>query len=106
RFTAFNPAHEDMAHVTLSAFADVAHHAFLDEWSTVAALDAHHVWTEDAVREKFEWSRPPGLHVFVVRVHRLAEPIRFALTPEMGGCKSWIELPHGFTAQPTAPVLA
>lgn len=91
--------------VGLRFFADVARHAFLKDWEAVAALDPHHLWTEAAVREKFDWSRPAGLHVFVVRVHRLHQPFSLPVTPEMGGCKSWIELPLSFSERPSSPVL-
>jgi len=91
--------------VTLRYFADIAGHAFLTDWPAVAALDPFHFWTEAAVREKFDWGRPPGLHAFVVRVHRLHTPVNLSLTPAMGGCKSWIELPVAFDAAPSSPVL-
>ena len=92
--------------ITLKAFAEVAHTVFLADWPAVAALDPFHVWTEAAVREKFDWGRPPGLHALVVRVHRLRQPVTFAPAPEMGGCKSWIELPYAFDDYTSDPVLA
>ena len=92
--------------ITLKAFAEVAHTSFLADWAAVAALDPFHVWTEAAVREKFDWGRPPGLHALVVRIHRLREPLTVAPTPEMGGCKSWIELPYAFDDYASDPVLA
>lgn len=91
--------------VELRYFADIVRHAFLSDWSTVASLDPHHLWTKAAVREKYDWARPAGLHAFVVRVHRLTSPVTLPLTAEMGGCKSWIELPAGFDASASAPVL-
>jgi hypothetical protein len=91
--------------ITLRYFADITHHAFLSDWSKIVALDAHHFWTEAAIREKFGWSKPPGLHAFVVRVHRLREPVTLPLTSEMGGCKSWIGLPYSPADYASAPVL-
>ncbi len=91
--------------VTLRAFADVTHHTFLTDWAAVARLDPFHLWTEDTIRERFDWSKPRGMHAFAVRVHRLHTPITLPLTPEMGGCKSWIELPLAFDAHPSSPVL-
>lgn len=91
--------------VTLDCFADIERHAFLPDWNVVASLDPHHIWTEAAVREKYDWARPPGLHLFVVRAHRLREPLTLALTADMGGCKSWIGLPADFAASASAPVL-
>jgi len=95
----------DASIVTLRAFADVVHHAFLSDWEAVARLDAFHLWSPETVRERFDWSKPPGIHVFIVRVHRLASPISLPLTPEMGGCRSWIELPLTFDDRSATPVV-
>ena len=94
------------ATVTVQAFADVAHHTFLSNWETVARLDAFHLWSEETLHERFDWAKPPGLHLFVVRVHRLVTPLVLPLTPEMGGCKSWIELPVAFNDHSSIPVLS
>lgn len=79
--------------VTLSYFAEVAVHRFLTDWSAVAALAPWHLLTEATVKERFTWSKPPGLHVLAVRVYRAAAPITLPVTGEMGGCKSWVEVP-------------
>lgn len=103
RFFPASPA--DAGTATLRYFADITRHSFLSDWSAVAALDPHHLWTESAVREKFDWSRPPGLHAFIVRVHRLAVPLTIPLTPGMGGCKSWIDLPYSPDNYASEPAL-
>ena len=82
--------------MTLCAFAEVVQHRFIADWPTLAALDSLHGWTEDAVREKFDWGRPPGLHALVVRVYRLDRSIILVRSAAMAGCKSWLELPVGF----------
>jgi hypothetical protein len=94
------------ATVKLQYFADVVQTAFLDNWDAVRRLDVHHFWTESTLRERFDWSRPPGLHAIVVRTHKLLVPLSLPVDASMAGCKSWIELPCGFDAQPSSPVLA
>ncbi|HTJ78469.1 MAG TPA: DUF1802 family protein [Rariglobus sp.] len=91
--------------ITLRYFADLVGTAFVSDWTTIAALDRFHFWTEAAVRDKFDWSQPPGLLVLTVRVHRLSTPLVLPLTPAMGGCKSWIDLPLDFAAHASTPVL-
>jgi hypothetical protein len=71
----------------------------------VTRLDAHHLWTENSVRERFDWSKPSGLHAIVVRVFRLAAPLLLPITPEMGGCKSWINVLADFDSYVATPVL-
>ncbi len=100
----FTPAASD-EFVTLQAFAEVAHHAFITDWDAVARLDSLHIWTTATVRERFDWSTPPGIHAFVLRVHRCAAPITLPLTPDLAGCKSWVEVPLDFDTSPSAPVL-
>lgn len=92
--------------IELRYFADVVHSAFLSNWTAVSHLDSHHFWTEATVRERFDWSKPAGLHALVVRVHQLAQPLSLPLTSEMSGCKSWIELPSSFDTTPSVPVLS
>jgi hypothetical protein len=100
------PAGSSPHHLELRYFADIAHTAFLTDWAAVTRLDPHHLWTEATIRERFDWSKPAGVHALVVRVHKLATPVSLPLTPDMGGCKSWIDLPCAFDAQPSAPVLS
>ena len=90
----------------LEFYAELAAHRFLADWPAVAALDPQHLWTEATVRERFEWSRPAGLHLLVVRVYRLDAPMPLPAGLDPGGCKSWIELPLGDpAARPARPVL-
>ena len=93
------------ADVTLRYHAAVARATFLSDWDAVARLDPFHLWTEATVRERFDWATPPGLHVLIVRVHRLDTPLVFSPTDGMGGCKSWIELPFHIEDSASQPVL-
>lgn len=87
-------------------FAELSDHRFIGDWPTLAALAPFHLWTETAVRERFEWARPEGVHLLVVRVRRLVAPVPLPPGVDVGGCKSWIELPLGDpAARPSAPVL-
>jgi hypothetical protein len=105
RFFPASHADETADTVTLRYFADITHHAFLTDWPAVAALDPHHYWTEAAIREKYDWSSPPGLHAFIVRVHRLSNPLTLSLTPAMSGCKSWIGVPYSPADYVSTPAL-
>jgi hypothetical protein len=95
----------DTDRIEIVHFAEVTRHVFLADWAAVAKLDAFHFWSEETARERFNFAQPPGLHAFVVRVHRLLKPVQLEITPEMAGCKSWIDLPLDFAAQPSEPVL-
>jgi hypothetical protein len=70
----------------------------LTDWSAVAALESLHVYTEETVRDRFDWEgkgmASGSIHVAVVRVRELAEPWEIGYVPRFGGCRSWIELPE------------
>jgi len=93
--------------VVLSYFAQVEKAVFLTDWERARSLDRFHLWSEDTVRERFDWSKPAGLYALAVRVFRVPTPIRISVTPELAGCKSWIEvpapLPDSGSAQPVLP---
>ena len=91
--------------VTLRYFAEIVESVFLDDWARIQALDAQHLWKESLVRERFDWSKPPGLHVIIVRVYATAQPHVIKPTPVMLGCKSWIEVPFDFETAASSPVL-
>ncbi|HEV8072488.1 MAG TPA: DUF1802 family protein [Opitutaceae bacterium] len=97
------PRNDSIIH--LHYFAEVVQQVFLSDWAAVARLDAFHLWSEETIRERFNWAQPPGLHAFAVHVHRLMQPAPLEVTPEMSGCKSWIDVPLDFAAPASEPVL-
>jgi hypothetical protein len=101
----FDHLPRDTGRIELRHFAEIARHAFLSDWAAVAALDTFHLWSEATIHERFNWAKPPGLHAFAVRVHRLKKPVSLEITPEMAGCKSWVDLPLDFAAHASEPVL-
>ncbi len=101
----FNRLSSGTGQIGLRYFAEVVQQAFLSDLAAVTRLDAFHLWTEETIRERFNWAQSPGLHAFAVRVHRLKQPALLEVTPEMGGCKSWIDVPFDFAAHASEPVL-
>lgn len=91
--------------VRLQFYAEVTQVGYLHEWNSVVALEPFHYWTEAVLRERFDWSKEPGLHCILVRVYRLSEPVVVPWSADFGGCKSWVELPVNWTEQAATPVL-
>lgn len=92
--------------IQLQYYADVSDVRFIDDWEKVKKLDSAHLWQESVVRERFEYDEAAGLHLLLVRVHRLTLPLWLPLKPEYEGCKSWIELPVDYAEEPAVPVLS
>lgn len=70
----------------------------LTDWAQVAALEPFHIYTEQTVRDRFDWEgkgmASGSIHVALVRVRELAAPWEFPYEPRYGGCRSWVNLPE------------
>ena len=70
----------------------------LTDWAQVAALEPYHIYSEQTVRDRFDWEgkgmASGSIHVACVRVRELAEPWEFPYEAKHGGCRSWIEIPQ------------
>jgi hypothetical protein len=69
----------------------------LESWEEVQALDEQHIWTEEVVRERFEWEmkgmKGQSLHAAFVRTSKLTEPQYLTYNKgKYGGCRSWLEI--------------
>lgn len=102
---AAHPYFDGDAGPELSFYAEVEHADFISDWEAARRLDPFHLWTEATIRERFDWAKPPGLHLLMVRVFRVHDPIALELTPQMAGCKSWIEVPSPLVAGLGTPIL-
>ena len=70
----------------------------LTDWDQVAALEPYHIWTEETVRQRFDWEgkgmSAGSIHVALIRVRELAQPFEFPYGPKYGGCRSWVKIPE------------
>jgi hypothetical protein len=73
----------------------------LTNWQDVVALEAHHIYTEKTVRDRFDWQgkgmSSGSIHVAKVRVIPLRKTWVFPYEARYGGCRSWVSLdppPH------------
>ena len=68
-------------------------------------LRGHHILADSVVQQRFQYKQP-GLHVLVVRVFQLPQAHVLAETPEIAGCKSWVELDRPLATHGATAVLA
>lgn len=69
----------------------------LDNWEDVAALNEQHIWTEEVVRERFDWEmkgmKGQSLHAAFVTIKKTSENLNIVYQKKRhGGCRSWLEL--------------
>lgn len=84
--------------ITITHHAEALWAVTLTDWEKVAALEPHHIYSEQTVRDRFDWEgkgmASGSIHVALVRVRKLAQPWEFPYEAGFGGCRSWIKLPE------------
>jgi hypothetical protein len=95
----------DPQQVALQAWAQVTHAFAVRDAETVEALTAYHLWTRDYAIERLRWQPKQPLHVLLLRVSALPEPVLLPVRPEYGGCRSWVELEQPVETAAARPVL-
>lgn len=100
----WNPGQSEL---TVRCYAELAEDILIDSQEQLDKLKPFHIWTDSFAEERLKWKRTKPLHVMLLRVYLLDEPVRVPILPEYYGCKSWIGLPAGLlnTAART-PVLS
>lgn len=82
----------------------ITHHAeaswaiTLTDWSDVQALEDYQIYTEQTVRDRFDWESKGmvsgSIHLALVRIRELSHPWEFPYEARYGGCRSWVNLPE------------
>ena len=84
--------------ITITHHAESVWAKTLTDWDQVAALESLHIWTEETIRQRFDWEgkgmASGSIHVALVRVSELARPWEFPYEAKYGGCRSWVTLPE------------
>jgi hypothetical protein len=76
----------------------------LQDLNQVLKLAGQHIWSEETVRQRFEY-RQPGLFVLLARVYAVPHALEIPLTPYYEGCRSWVELERPLAISDAVPVL-
>ena len=80
--------------VPLELVAEAVWAKTFTDWEVVAQLSGYHRWTEDLVRERFDWGEGEScIHCALVRVWQAPEPWMLTYEKKYGGCRSWVDLP-------------
>lgn len=91
--------------VPITSYAEVAGDLEVTDAAALSRLDGLHIWTEDYAEERLRWKRTKPLHVLLLRVFKLEEPIVVPLREAYGGCKSWLRLEEELPEPAMKPVL-
>ncbi len=84
--------------IRITHHAEAAWAITLTDWEKVAALEPFHIYSEQTVRDRFDWEgkgmTSGSIHLALIRVRELAEPWEFSYEAKYGGCRSWVNLPE------------
>ncbi|WP_127580147.1 DUF1802 family protein [Paenibacillus koleovorans] len=90
--------------VTIRAYAEAVEDIEVFSQEELNRLRELHIWTDEFSSERLHWKKTQPLHVILLRVYKLVEPIEADIREEYIGCKSWLELqsplPAGVQAEP------
>ncbi len=90
----FRPPLADGEEIAIRLFVETVETRRLTDWDEIAALAPEHIWTEQVIRERFDWGEDePGISLARLQVYRLPEPWILKDRKGFGGCRSWIGLP-------------
>lgn len=65
-----------------------------------------HIWTDQFATERLKWKKKLPLHLLLVRVYQLDQPVEVEIRPEYNSCKSWHSLPDDLSSLSAKPVLS
>ncbi|WP_028609899.1 DUF1802 family protein [Paenibacillus harenae] len=96
---------QEMTKIKLEAYAEAAEDIEITDQETLDRLRDFHIWTDEFVEERLRWKKTKPLHLLLLRVYRLAEPVEILMRPAYNGCKSWVKLEEGPPTPKLIPVL-
>ena len=98
------PGPGELPLIPIRLFVEVAEVRELKTEESALRLAGLHIWSEATVRRRFAY-RHPGLYLLVARCFMREPPAVLEESPEMAGCKSWVELPDPIPTRGLAPIL-
>lgn len=95
----------DDAQAMVMCRAEVAADLEVTDQQTLDRIRDYHIWTDHFAEERLHWKRKKPLHVLLLRVYKLEEPVQVPISPSYSGCKSWIQLEEPIAPGRMKPVL-
>lgn len=106
RFDQLESLGPDPSRIRLEFFAHVVSWRRLESLESAERLKGQHIWRDEVIARRFDWSVEKNIHALAVRVFRLPQIVEVPSLPEYGGCKSWIEFEDEIATEGSTPVLS
>ena len=99
----------ELGEVVLRYWAQVDEAWGLTSMEPVFKQAPNHLFSEQSVRDRWEWQSSKPLWLLLLRVYKLDQPLTLEVLEDYTGCKSWIDLANlpseKATGLPCTPVL-
>ncbi len=82
----------DSGIVRLSHFAEIFEAIRVNNLRGLLSLRDFHVWSDEAVEERFHRWGENALYALILRVYTLPRPFDLPMRDEYAGCTSWVNL--------------
>lgn len=92
--------------VHLTTYAEVAEDIEVLDQEELNKLAGFHIWTDRFAEERLHWKKKNPLHVLLLRVYELEQPVEIKIAPEYLGCKSWVSIAEPLPETSRKPVLS
>ena len=96
----------DPSQIPIHYYAQTCGVLHLTEESDLKRLLPYHAWSEQAVKQRFDFGREKGLFALAVRIFKLPAAYLVPYDSEYGGCKSWVPLKQKLSTKGAQPVLS
>jgi hypothetical protein len=92
--------------VALEYFAHVVSWRRLDSLARAQRLSGQHIWRDEVIEQRFDWSKEKCIFALAVRVFRLPQSVEVPALSDTAGCKSWIDLEQEISTDGATPILS
>ena len=100
------PSFDEEEYIPISHYAKAIQDIPIASRETLDSLDPYHVWTPSYIEKRWTYKPDKPLHLFIVRVYRLAKSRLHDFEGRYAGCKSWVELSEAIPTEKAIPVLS
>jgi hypothetical protein len=95
----------ELGEVELRYWAKVVQAVPMTSMEPVWRQDPNHIWSQDCIRARWEFQSHKPLWLLILRVFRLASPLKLEVKEDYTGCRSWIDLQEKVENLEAGPVL-
>ena len=96
----------NLSQIPIRFYAETCGIFHLNHEADLNLIDSFHVWSSEAIKERFHFGKNKGLYVLAVKVFQLPKPHQVPYLAEYGGCKSWVELATPLSTEGAKAVLS